>query len=101
MERDRARLFASRERQPAVQTPQCRQPGVADWLADGGWSAQGGSRLRQIVLKQPGFRQRRADRDFVFARQRSGAEHRAEQFGSLGPASPFEGGVSPCDRRLD
>src|SRR5688572_28649981 len=98
MQRDRARLFAPRKRQPAVQAPQPRQAGVADWFADRGWAAESGSGLREVVLQQPGFRQRRANGDFVLAGERSRAKGGAKHFGGLGAASPFESGVPPGDR---
>src|SRR5690349_6812681 len=93
MQRDRARLFTAGVRDAAVQTPECRELRVADWLAQRIWrSAERGRRLGEVIAQQPGFGQRGANGNLILSRQRAWAKQWCEQLPRLGSAPPFEGG---------
>ena len=75
---DRARLFASRERDAAVKPPECGETCVGDLFAQGvRRTAERRGCLSQIVLKQPGLGQRGSDAQLVLAAERAGPQHRA------------------------
>ena len=101
VQRDRARLFAARKRQAAVQAPERREARVGERLAHGVRRAaerRGG--LAQVVLEQPGRGERRAHRGFVVFVQRAGAEQRRQQLRGFDAAAAIEGDVRPAERRL-
>jgi hypothetical protein len=52
--------------------------------------------LREVILKQPGFGEGRAQGDFVFPRQRTGAQHRRQELDCIGSAPAFERSMGPA-----
>ena len=71
VQRDRARLFAARERDAAVQSPQIRVQDLGQLLAERvGRPAQYRSGLCKIPLQEVRFSQHDADAELVFARKR-------------------------------
>ena len=71
MQGDRARLFAARERDAAVQSPQIRVQDLRELLAERvGRPAQRRSGLCKIPLQEVRFSQHDADAELVFARKR-------------------------------
>ncbi len=94
---DGARLFAARVREPAVQAPERGQAGGRHAVAEGvGCPAEHRRRLVDIVLQQPGFRQRGTHGELVFPREHRRAQQRREDLDGLGAAAPLERGA--CTR---
>ena len=101
MQRDGARLFAAREGDPAMQPPQRRQLRVWNRIPQRiGRPSEYRGGLHEIVLEEPGFGQRGADRELVFARERTRPEAGRQQVGRFGPAAAIEGRVCAAERRL-
>ncbi len=77
MERNRPRLLAARERQPAMQPPQCGKLAIGNLVAERvGRTAERGGGLSQVILQQPGFGERRPNAQFVLFTQRSWPQNR-------------------------
>src|SRR4029453_6726486 len=75
MEGDGARLLTARVCDAAMQSPQCGEQCVTDRLAQRvGWTSNRGRSLREGVLKQPCFSERRANGGFLLSRHRAGGE---------------------------
>ena len=89
---DRARLFASRKRDAAVQPPGIGETCVGNLFAQRvRRTAEHRGCLRQIILKKPRFGQRGPDAQLVVATQRAGPQHPLKQGRHLISAAAFEG----------
>ena len=101
VQRDGARLIAARGRQPAVQPPERGQAAGRDGVAEGvGRPAERGGGLVEIVLQQPRFGERRAQRQLVVARQRRRSQRGREHLRRFGAAAALERGAGAREQRL-
>src|SRR5436190_23631387 len=102
VERDRARLLATCVSDAAMQPPHGRELRVGDLLAQCVWrSAERGRGLGEVILEEPRFCERRANRNLVLAAQRSRSEHRAEQLSCFSSAPALERRVRSRKDRMD
>jgi hypothetical protein len=91
MEGDGARLFSLRKGDASVQPPQRRKMGVGHLLVKRiRRSAEGRTRLNEVVLKEPRFGQCRSNRDFVFAIEPARTEQGNEVWGCFDAAAALE-----------
>lgn len=102
MERNRARLLPPGERNSAVETPQRRQLRIGNLLAQNiRRTPERGTRLRQVVLQEPGLRQRRAGDELILASEGARAYERVEDLGGLGASSSLQSRICTGDYRLN
>ena len=99
-QRDGARLVASGERNAAVEAPERGKEGGGKVVARIRRPSQRRRRLRHIVAQQPGFRQRAAQADFVFALEAGGFQRLREHADRVGMLAAFERRSCAGQRRL-
>src|SRR5262245_56673345 len=98
MQRDRARLIATREGEPPVQPPQGGQLAVGERVAQRvGRASKRRSGLREVILEQIRLGQRGPDGELVSAIERSGPQYRHEHLRGFGATPAFE--RSPGSRK--
>ena len=91
---DRAGLFASRRGDPAVQPPEvCGERGRDGLPERIRGTAQNRTGLSDVVLEEPGLRQRAADRQLVFAGDGGRSERLGEILRGLGRVSTLQRGL--------
>ena len=101
-EGNRSRLIAAGERQPAVETPQRREPRCGDRVAERvGWTAERSGGLFQVVLQQTRFCERRSDGELVLSRQPRGSQRGREHLCGFRTATAFKSGSRAKEKRLD
>src|SRR5688500_2790509 len=87
-------LFAARERDATVETPQRRKLRVGDTLTERvRWTAKRRCGLNQVILEEPGGGQGSADGELVFTAKRAAAQEREEQLCGFATAATLERGV--------
>src|SRR5262245_50435837 len=102
MKRNRPGLIPSRGREPTVKTPERRELTGRDSIAECiRRTTECRRSLIEVVLKQPGLGERRADRQLVVAGQGRRTECRRQQLRGLGAATALERRTGSSDERLD
>jgi hypothetical protein len=102
LERNRARLFAAFEGEPAVQAPQGREPGVWEgFLRHVGRAAQGRRRQRQIIEQQIGFGDAHPHRELIVAGQRAGTVMGQQDLDGIRATAALERRRGACKSSLD
>src|SRR6185503_11233717 len=101
MQCDRAGLLAPGVGNTAMQSPQGRKLCIGDALLQRvRWPAQGGGRLLQVVLKQPGFSQGASNREFILTIQRTGPEQGDQVRGCIRTPPTLQRRVRPGEGRV-
>jgi hypothetical protein len=99
--RDCTRLVSASGSQTTVEAPECGQAAGRHGFAKGiRRTAKGAGGLVEVILKQPGLRERRPNREFVLAGQRRGSHDWHEQLRRLGSTAPLERGPGTSQKRL-
>ncbi len=100
-QRDRARLVAARERDPAMKAPEHGKHGRRQGVPRGiGRPSEQCARLHDVIGEQPGFGERAAEDDFVFALQSRGLQRIRQHANRLRMLSTLERNSGAGQRRL-